>query len=209
VVEAVMPARAAGDSTAFGCTLTDPSGVASSFALKGEVRDRALVGRGVAAGADALRLRGGYRAECRTGPRGAAVVGGFTITGEPDLRPLDARLAAAALFEGGDTAPDDEAVPDVTFPAARVRALWLVALLDRPAPGALTLAWRCRVTGARNAVVADGGAQSTPVGAGDGAVVLRQRLVPLPKQKWVAGKDVLTCAAGSAGFLRLPFDLTR
>jgi len=116
---------------------------------------------------------------------------------------------ASGLFESGDLPPDDEAAPDLSFSVAKLRSLWAVALFDRPAPAAATLAYQCKVTGAKNVVIADGGAQSLAIAATDGVVVLRQRLVVLAKQKWIPGKHTLTCMAGTATLLRLSFDLTK
>lgn len=209
-VEASVPARALGDSTALGCLLSDPAGITSAFSLKGEVsdRDKALIASGPVGVLDPPRLRGVYRVECRTGPR-AVLVDRFEVRGKPDLPALDSRLVSAALFAGGEEAPGDEAVADVVFSAARLTALWLVAVLDHPGKAAGTLAYSCRVTGARNAVIATRGAQSLPVAAADRAIVLRQRIAPPARQRWAPGKYQLSCASGPLVFLRIGFDLTR
>ncbi len=206
--EASVPARAAGDSTAFRCDLTDPAGLTSGFSLAGEVRDRALVGSGPMGPLGAPKLRGGYRVECRAGK--AVTAERFEVTGAPDLPALDARLVASALYEGADTPPDDEGVPDVSFAAPRVRSLWLVALLDHPSDlGAGTLTYSCRITGARNAAIGNTGPQRVSVAAGDRSIVLRQRLAPPPRQRWAPGHYAIACSSGGTTFLRTGFDITR
>jgi len=207
--EATVPSRAAGDSTVFRCAVTDPAGVTSGFSLNGEVRDRALVGIGRLGALEAPRMRGLYRVECRAGTR-ALATDRFEVTGAAELRSLDARLVASALYEGAEAAPDDEAVPDVTFSAAKVRSLWLVAVLDHPSDtGAGTFSYTCRITGARNAVVSDTGPQQVTVAAGDRAIVLRQRFAPQPRQRWTAGRYVVTCTAGGSAFFKTNLDLGR
>jgi hypothetical protein len=158
---------------------------------------------------DPPRLRGAYRVECRVGNR-AVLADRFTVTGAPDLPAADARLVSAALYEGADAAPDDESVPDVIFSAAKVRSLWLIALLDHPTDrGGTTFPFSCRLLNARNVALADTGPQAVNIAAGDRAIVLRQRLALLPKQRWAAGKYSLTCASGGLSFLKSPVDLTR
>jgi hypothetical protein len=207
--EATVPSRAAGDSTAFRCAVTDPAGLTSGFSLNGEVRDRALVGIGPIGALDAPRMRGLYRVECRAGTR-ALAADRFEVTGAAELPSLDARLVASALYEGADAAPDDEAVPDVTFSAAKVRSLWLVAVLDHPSDtGAGTFTYSCRITNARNAVVSDTGPQQVTVAAGDRAIVLRQRFAPQPRQRWTAGRYAATCAAGGSAFFKTSLELGR
>lgn len=208
--EASMPGRVLGDSAAFGCVLTDPAGITSGFPLQGEVleKERLLVARGPVGILEAPRLRGSYRVECRTGARNL-VSDRFEVTGKPDLPEVDARVVGLALFAGDDAPPGDEAVPDVVFSAARLRSLWLVALLDHPAEQAGAIAYACKVTGPRNQVVATAESQSVPVAATDRTIVLRQRLVPAPRQRWVAGKYSLSCAAGPTVLIRQSLDLTR
>jgi len=208
-VEASLPVRAAADSTGFRCQVSDPAGTASAFSLDGEVRDRMLRATGPLSALDPPRLRGAYRVECRVGNR-AALADRFTVTGAPDLPAADARLVSAALYEGADAAPDDESVPDVIFSAAKVRSLWLIALLDHPTDrGGTTFPFSCRLLNARNVALADTGPQAVNIAAGDRAIVLRQRLALLPKQRWAAGKYSLTCASGGLSFLKSPVDLTR
>jgi len=208
--EASMPARMLGDSAAFGCVVTDPAGITSAFALKGEVpeRDKALVARGPVGTLDAPKLRGAYRVECRTGARGV-VLDRFEVTGKPDLADLDARVAGMALFAGDDEPPGDEAVADVVFSAGRLKSLWVVALLDHPAERAGTLTYACKLTGARNLVAASGDPQSVAVAAGDRTIVLTQRLAPPARQRWAAGKYNLTCASGGTTLVKENLDLTR
>ncbi len=207
--EASVPSRSAGDSTGFRCNVTDPAGITSGFPLPGEVRDRALVGSGPMGPLGAPRLRGTYRVECRVGAR-ALAADRFEMTGAPDLPALDARLVASAFYEGADTPPDDEAVPDVTFAAPRVRSLWLVALLDHPGElGAGTLTYSCRISGARNAMISDTGPQRVSVAAGDRSILLRQRLAPPPRQRWAPGRYGIACSSGGVTFLKTGFDLTR
>jgi hypothetical protein len=188
---------------------TDPAGVASGFSLNGEVRDRALVGIGRVSALEAPRLRGLYRVECRAGPR-AVAADRFEVTGAAEVGSLDARVVTSALYEGAETAPDDEAVPDVTFSAARVRSLWLVAVLDHPSDaGAGTFAYACQITGARNAVVSNTGPQQVTVAPGDRAIVLRQRFTLQARQRWTAGRHVLTCSSGGTAFFKTNLDLGR
>lgn len=208
-VEASIPLRAAADSTAFRCHVSDPAGTASAFTFDGEVRDRALRGEGALTALEAPRLRGTYRVECRVGNR-AVLADRFSVTGDPELPAADVRLLSAALYEGADTAPDDEAVPDVTFSAARVRSLWLVALLDHPSDrGGTTFPYSCRLLNPRNTALADTGPQAVNVAAGDRAIVLRQRFTLLPKQRWAAGKLSLSCASGGVTFFKTSVDLTK
>ncbi len=208
-VDASLPIRAAADSTLFRCHVSDPAGTTSAFSLAGEVRDRSLGGAGALAALDAPRLRGSHYVECRVGNR--AVLGDrFTVTGAAELPAADARLVSAALFEGAETAPDDEAVSDVTFSAAKVRSLWLVALLDHPTDrGGSTFPFSCRLLNARNVALADTGPRAVNVAPGDRVIVLRQRLTLLPKQRWAAGKYSLTCSSGGVTFLRRANDLTK
>lgn len=207
--EASVPSRSAGDSTAFRCAVTDPAGVTWGFSLNGEVRERALVGVGRIGTLEAPKLRGAYRVECRAGAR-ALATDRFEVTGAAELPSLDARLVASAFYEGGEAAPEDEAVPDVTFSAGKVRSLWLVAVLDHPTDtGAGTFTYSCRITGPRNAVVSDTGPQRMTVAAGDRAIVLRQRFAPQPRQRWTAGRYSVTCASGGSAFFRTNLDLGR
>ncbi|HEX7023921.1 MAG TPA: hypothetical protein VF187_03800, partial [Gemmatimonadales bacterium] len=204
--EVTVPQRAAGDSTDFRCVLTDPAGVASEFPIAGTVRDRALAG---SAPLGPPRLRGTYRVECRAGGR-AVATGRYEVTGKADLSALDARLVISSVYEGTDSMPDDEAVPDISFSAARIRSLWLVALLDRPTDTpAESLPYSCRIAGARNTVPADSRSQALPVRAGDRVIVFRQRLTLLPRQRWVPGKYTLTCVSAGIPFIRTAIDVTR
>ena len=210
--EASVPARAAGDSTSFGCVLTDPAGVTSSFALKGELRDRdrTLVASGpVGAAQEGPRLRGTYRVECRTGPR-AVVVERFELTGAPELPALDARLLNLLLFDGGDEPPGDEAVADVVFSAAKLRSLWVTALFDHPSDrGAGSLEYSCRITGARNVTLATSAPQTVTIGAGDRTIQLASRLTLASRQRWTAGKYSVSCAAGTTTLLKVGLEVTR
>lgn len=208
-VEASIPVRAAGDSTVFRCEVSDPAGTTSGFFFEGEVRDRAIRGMGLLAALDPPRLRGVYRVECRVGNR-AVLADRFSVTGDPELPAADARLVSMALYDGADSAPDDEAVADVTFSAARLRSLWLVALLDHPTDrGGSTFPFSCRLLNSRNVAVAETGPQAVNVAAGDRAIVLRQRLIPLPRQRWVPGKFALTCVSGGVTFVRNTVELTK
>ena len=147
--------------------------------------------------------------ECRAGDR-AIATDRFILTGKADLEAADARLVSTGLYEGADAAPDDEAVPDVTFSAARVRSLWLVALLDRPGEqGGASFAYGCRLVNARNVALADTGPQGISLLPGDRVIVLRQRLTLRPKQRWTAGRLTLTCASGGMTFVRSTVELTR
>lgn len=208
--EASMPVRMPADSASFGCVVTDPAGITSGFALKGEVleKEKLLVARGPVGTLDPPKLRGAYRVECRTGAR-ALVTDRFEVTGKPDLADLDARLVGVALFAGGDEPPGDEAVADVVFSVAKLGSLWLVALLDHPVEKAGALTYSCKVTGLRNLVVSTSEPQSVPVAAGDRTIVLRQRLAPAARQRWVAGKYSLTCASGGTILVKEGLDLTR
>lgn len=206
--EVSVPVRAAGDSTGFRCLLADPAGVYSAVSIEGEVSDRMLRGTGAILPLDPPTLRGIFRVECRAGDR-AIAADRFVLTGKADLAPADARVVSAALYEGADAAPDDEAVPDVTFSAARVRSLWLVALLDRPGDqGGGSFAYTCKLVNPRNAVLADTGPQGINLAPGDRAIVLRQRLTLRPKQRWTAGRLTLTCASGGTTFVRTTVQLT-
>jgi hypothetical protein len=208
-MEAAVPLRASGDSTTFRCGITDPAGVTSSFSIEGEAKDRNLFVRGFLGVTDSPRMRGAYRVECHVGTK-AVIVDRFAIEGKPEVVPIDGRFLATALFEGAESVPDDEAVPDVAFSAARVRSFWLVALLDHPTEsGAGGFGYSCKIIGAKNTVFSDSGPAMLPIEAGDRAVILRQRMVLAPKQKWVAGKYSLTCASGAIVLLRTGFDLTR
>ena len=209
MIEVLMPSRATGDSTAFRCTLTDPAGIASAFALEGEARDRVVRGAGAIPGLEPPRLRGTYRVDCRVGAR-ALVAERFEVGGSADLAAADTRLQSAALFEGADAAPDDEAVPDVAFSIARLRALWLVAILDHPTDrGAPGVPYACKLSNARNAVIAESGAQTLAIAPGDRLLVLRQRLQLAPRQRWTPGRYTLACASGTAPFVRTSVELTR
>lgn len=206
VVETSLSARSAGDSTALHCTLTDPAGIPSGFEIAGELRDRTITGR---AALEAPRWRGTYRVECRAGGR-ATTAGRFDMTGPAELAGPDARLVSALLYEGAENAPDDEAVADVAFSAAKIRSFWMVALLDHPTDTpTTTFAYSCRISGARNAVLADTGPQAVPLAPGDRAIAIRQRLTLLPRQRWTAGKYTLTCTSSGTPFLRVGIDLTR
>jgi hypothetical protein len=209
--EAVMPVRSAGDSTTFACVATDPAGVTAGFPIKGELREKdpVIAGAGRVGQLDAPRLRGGYRVECRIGPRGV-VADGFEVTGKPDLPELDARFLTSAIYEGGDDPPGDEAVSDVSFRAPQVRSFWLAALFDHPTdPAAAALNFSCRITGARNAVLADSGPQSFPVAQGSRAISFIRRIPLLPRQKWAPGHYALACVSGGVAFIRTGLDLTR
>jgi hypothetical protein len=208
VAEPSVPVRAAGDSTAFRCLLADPAGVHSAFSIEGEVRDRMLHGSGAIPALDPPRLRGSFRVECRAGDR-AIAADRFTLTGKADLPAAGARLVSSALYEGADPAPDDEAVPDVTFSAARIRSLWLVALLDREGEQGGTFAYSCKLVNARNVALADTGPQGINLLPGDRAIVIRQRLSLRPNQRWAAGRLALTCASGGTTFVRTTVELTR
>ena len=209
IVAASLPQRAATDSSAFRCGVLDPSGAATAFTIDGQVRDRSVQGSAALSAADSPRIRGTYRIECRIGTR-AILAGRFELTGAPDLAAADARVVSSALFEGGDTAPEDEAVADVTWSAARVRSLWLVALLDRPTEkGGPSFAYSCKLTTARNLPVADTGPQAVVLAPDDRVIVVRQRLALLPRQRWTAGKLALTCVSGGVTFVRTTVDLTR
>jgi hypothetical protein len=173
------------------------------------VRDRALVGSGPIGPLGAPKLRGFYQVECRAGGK-ALAVDRLELTGTADLPAFDAKVAASALYEGAETPPDDEAVPDVTFPASKVRSLWLVALLDHPTDtGGATLGYSCRITGARNAVIGDTGPQKIAIVAGNRSILLRQRLAPPPRQRWAPGRHALACSSGGVSFLKTGFDITR
>ncbi len=208
--EASAPARVLADSSSFGCLLTDPAGVTSAFPLKGQVndKDKVLVARGPVGTLDPPKLRGTYRVECRTGK--AALLDHFDVTGPADVAALDARLVTAGLFPG-DEEPADESVGDVSFSAARLKTLWLVALLDHPsAAGSGTLSYACRATsGPRNTAVAESGAQPLTLAAADRVILLKAKLAPLSKQRWTAGKYTLSCGSGSIAMLKTAFELTR
>ncbi len=207
--EASVPARAAGDSTAFRCTLIDPAGTTSGFSLAGEARDRALLGTGPMGALGAPKMRGGYRVECRAGTRTLAA-DHFDLTGTSDLPALDARLITSAFYESADAGPDDEAVADVTFASSKVRSLWLVALLDHPTDrGVGSVTYSCRITGARNAVISDTGPQKVTVAAGDRSILLRQRFSPPPRQRWAPGRYTIGCSSGGVAFLKTGYELTR
>jgi hypothetical protein len=211
LVEASAPQRVVGDSAAFACALTDPAGITSEFRLEGalEGKDKVLVARGPLSALEPPKFRGSYRVECRAGGR-AVLADRFEVSGKPDIAELDARLVNVALFDGGDEPPGDEAVPDVAFSAAKLKSLWIVALLDHPAEKtAAPFAYSCKVTGARNAVVASSGPQTLSVGNRDRVIVLRQRLAPAPRQRWVPGKYGVTCGSGSGTFLSESLDLIR
>lgn len=207
--EASVPSRSAGDSSAFRCAVTDPAGVTSGFSLNGEIRERALIGVGRVSPLEAPRIRGPYRVECRAGTR-AIVADRFEVSGAAELPSLDARLVVSAFYEGAEVPPDDEAVPDVTFSAAKIRSLWLVALFDHPTDtGAGTFAYSCRITGARNTLVSDTGPQRVTVAEGDRAIMLRQRFAPRPRQRWAAGRYTVTCISGGATLFNSSLDLGR
>ena len=209
-VEASVPLRVMADSTTFGCLLTDPAGVTSAFPLKGQVndKDKLLVARGPVGTLDPPKLRGSYRVECRTSK--AALLDRFEVTGPAEIAALDARLVNAGLFPG-DEEPGDEAVGDVVFSAAKLKTLWLVALLDHPsATGSGTLSYACRVTiGPRNLAVAESGPQQLTLASADRALVLKSKLSLLPKQRWAPGKYSVSCTTGGATLVKLGFDVTR
>lgn len=206
--EANVPPRAAGDSTAIRCTAFDPTGAAAQFDMPGAVRGRAVQGSG-RLGFEPPFARGNYAVECRIATRVLGVER-FEMQGPPERAGLDARLLASALYEGTDQVPDDEAVPDVSFSAARVRSFWLVALFDHPTDtGAGTLSYSCRIAGPRNVVFSDPGPQTLTIGPGDRTVVLRTRFPLAPRQRWVPGKYQLSCQSGGGPLLATTFDLTR
>jgi hypothetical protein len=208
-VEAALPERAAGDSTAFRCHLTDPAGIAWAFSLEGAVRERALRASGPVPTLDTPRLRGAYRVDCRVGAR-AMLTERFTVSGAAELPAADTRVVSFALYDGAESSPDDEAIPDVSFSVARLRSLWLVALLDHPSDqGSGTLGYSCRMTNARKVILADTGPQALTILPGDRALLLRQRLALLPKQRWTPGKLTVTCRSGPLTFLETGIDLTR
>jgi hypothetical protein len=207
--EASVPTRSAGDSTTFRCAMTDPAGITSGFTLNGAVRDRALTGTGRIGALESQKLRGSYRVECRVGAR-AVASDRFDVAGPAELTTIDSRLLASAMYDGTDVPPDDEAVPDVTFSAAKLRSLWLVALFDHPTDtGAGTVAYSCKITGARNAVISDSGPQQLAVATGTRAIVLRQRFVPRPRQRWTAGKYTLTCDSAGTSLFKTSLELGR
>jgi hypothetical protein len=209
-VEASVPVRVMADSASFGCVVTDPAGISSAFRLSGGVleKEKALVARGPVGTLDPPKLRGSYRVECRTGARGS-VADRFEVTGAPERPELDARLISAALF-AGEEAPGDEAVPDVVWSAARLKSLWLVAVFDHPTEtGAGTVGYSCRVTGVRNAVLADTGPGQLSIPAGTRTIVLSQKLGLLPRQRWLPGKYSLACTSQAGLLLKLDFELTR
>ena len=209
-VEASVPVRVMADSAAFGCLLTDPAGITSAFALKGQVndKDKLLVGRGPVGTLDPPKLRGTYRVECRTGK--AVVLDHFEVTGPGDPAQLDARLVNAGLF-AGEEEPGDESVGDAVFSAAKLKTLWLVALFDHPtATGSGTLSYSCKVaTGPRNLAVAESGPQQLSLAAADRIFVLKSKLTSLPRQRWAPGKYTVGCVAAGASLLKLGFDVTR
>ena len=209
--EASVPLKAAGDSTDFACVVTDPAGSSASFPIRGEPREKekALTGTGPVSLRDGVPMRGAYRVECRVGAKGF-VADRFEVTGKAGLPELDAGVLGMAVFEGDEQPPDDEAAPGSSFRAGEVRSLWVEALLDHPTdktPGAL--AYSCRLTGARNALLLDTGAQKLPVSPTDRAIVLRQRLSLPPKKKWLPGRYALSCLSGGVSFIRATIDLTR
>ena len=209
--EASVPLKAAGDSTDFACAVTDPAGSTASFPIRGEPRDkeRVLAGAGPVSLPDGVPMRGAYRVECRVGAKGF-VADGFEVAGRAGLPELDAAVLGTAVFEGDEQPPDDEAAPGASFRAGEVRSLWVEALLDHPTgktPGAL--AYSCRLTGARNALLVDTGARKLPVAPGDRAIVLRERLALPPKRKWLPGRYSLSCVSGGVTFIRATIDLTR
>lgn len=207
--EVSVPVRVAGDSTAFRCLLADPAGGHSDFSIEGEVRDRMLRGAGAIPPLDPPRLRGSYRMECRAGDR-ALVADRFTLTGKADLPAAGARVVSAALYEGADPAPDDEAVSDLSFSATRLRSLWLVALLDRAGDrSGGSFAYACKLVNSRNVALADTGPQGINLLPGDGVIVLRQRLTLRPNQRWAAARLTLSCASGGTPFVRSTVELTR
>jgi hypothetical protein len=213
-LEAVVPQRVAGDSTALDCTLSDPAGIGSGFRVPGELRerDRALLAAGPVGSPETLRRRGSYRVSCRVGAREVASAG-FRVTGTPELPGLDARLLRAALFAGDSLPPGDEAVEDVVWSAARLRSLWVVAELERAPRGAAVLDYSCRITGPgpppRNPVVATTGPLRLEIPAGTPGILLRQRFLPAARQRWMPGRHQLRCESGGIAFLTQAFDLTR
>ena len=209
-VEASVPTRVMADSASFGCVVTDAAGITSGFRLSGGVLDteKSLVARGPIGMLDPPKLRGSYRVECRTGPR-AVVANRFELTGAPERPELDTRLVSAALF-ASEEEPGDEAVPDVVWSAAKLKSLWVVAVLDHPTEtGVGTAGFSCRVTGARNTVLADTGPAKLSVPSGARAIVLSQKLSLLPRQRWLSGKYSVSCATQAGPLLKLGFDLTR
>jgi hypothetical protein len=206
--EATVPPRAAGDSTTLRCTAFDPLGGISSFDMPGAVRNRAVTGQG-RIGFEPPLARGWYSVECRINNRLTATER-FEMTGPPELPALDARIIASGLFEGGEQPPDDEAVSDVLFSAGRVRSLWLVALFDHPTDtGTGPFNYSCKITGARNVLISDGGPQTVTVAPGDRAIVLRTRLPLAPRQRWTPGRYTVHCTGGNGTILTTRLDLTR
>jgi hypothetical protein len=209
-VEATASVRAAGDSTSFNCEMMDPAGITSAFALNGAVHEKALVASGPVGTLDPPKLRGSYRVQCRTGAK-ALVTDRFELSGPAELSAIDARLVSSALYSGGEQPPDDEATPDVVWSAAKLKSLWVMALLDHPSDQGLgSFAYSCRVSTAKNVVVATSGPATLAIEPGARALVLRQRIVPVAKTgRWVPGKYGLSCDAGAVTLLRVPFELTR
>ena len=186
-VEASLPVRAAADSTGFRCHVSDPAGT-TAFSLDGEVRDQVLRAAGP--------LSSGCAAPARCISRGVpgreSRRAGGPVYGDRSSGPVRRRRPAGERrpLRGADAAPDDESVPDVISSAAKVRSLWLIALLDHPTDqGGTTFPFSCRLLNARNVALADTGPQAVNLAAGDRAIVLRQRLALLPKQ--LGGEEVL------------------
>jgi hypothetical protein len=206
--EATVPPRAAGDSTTAHCGGFDPLGAATSFDLSGVVRNRVVTGTGRISFEPPL-ARGWYSVECRINNRSIATER-FEMTGPAELPALDTRVIASAIYEGAEQAPDDEAVPDVSFSAARIRSFWLVVLFDHPTDtGAGKFGYSCKITGARNALISDSGPQTITIAPGDRAIVLRTRLPLAAKQRWTPGRHSLTCTAGIGTFINTRIELTR
>ena len=206
--EATVPPRAAGDSTTLRCTAYDPLGASAGFEMPGSVRNRTMTGTGRISFEPPV-ARGWYSVDCRINNRPIAAER-FEMTGPPELTALDARFVASAIFEGGDQPPDDESVSDVSFSAARIRSLWLVALLDHPTDaGSGPFGYSCKLTGARNTVIGDSGPQTITIAPGDRAIVLVTRMPLAPRQRWTPGRHILTCSGGLGAFLTVRIDITR
>jgi hypothetical protein len=206
--EATVPPRVAGDSTTLRCSSFDPLGAAASFDLPGALKNRMVTGTG-RIGFEPPMARGWYAVDCRINNRAVATER-FEMTGPPDVEALDARMIASAIYEGGEQAPDDEAVPDVSFSAARVRSFWLVALLDHPDDtGAGPFGYSCKIVGPRSVVISDSGPQTITIAPGDRAIVLRAHLPLAPKQRWTPGRYSVSCTGGSGPLLTTRLDLTR
>jgi hypothetical protein len=206
--EATVPPRAAGDSTIFRCSALDPLGAAAAFDLTGAVKNRAMIGTGRIS-FDPPMARGWYTVECGINGRVVATER-FEMTGPPELPSLDARMIANGIFEGAEQPPDDEAISDVSYSAARIRSFWLVAMLDHPSDtGAGRFGYSCKITDARNTLISDGGPQVVTLVPGDRSIVLRTRLPLAAKQRWIPGRHTVSCASGGETILTTRLDLTR